>query len=191
MSYGSKNEKVALDRLMEWLSENCLCADLPFYVDEPGSWIPGNMQYIAGSPDGVIYECLDILPDGSYLCRRSLLEIKTPWKLRARTIGQPFYGTYIQKNGITSGVPCSYFDQIQGNMHIMGLGHTIFLVLSPSGYRVTVVPYDAAYCNDLLMPALEGFWLNVLRPGLETLPCLSDFGCLPDELIKQLQKRKT
>lgn len=97
----------------------------------------------------MLYETVEahpIEPSGVYYrCRRSLIEIKTPWKLRARAAGTDFYPLCHQKNGRCNPIPCSYYDQIQGNAYLMGLGYIYFVVLSPSGIQVTVEPYDPVY----------------------------------------------
>lgn len=58
MKYGSSNEKVALRRFHEFIAMHLPTADLPVFVDEPGIWLSSDHPYLAGSPDGVIYETL-------------------------------------------------------------------------------------------------------------------------------------
>ena len=83
----------------------------------PGIWLSAQHPFLAGSPDGVLYETVEARPieHGGvyYRCRRSLIEIKTPWKLRTRAPGADFYPPCHQKNGRYNAIPCSYY----------GMGH--------------------------------------------------------------------
>lgn len=172
MRYGSVNEKTALWRFSEWLSENAEHPELPIYIDEPGIWLCAQYPFLAGSPDGVVYETVEARKldnEGGmyYRCRRSLLEIKTPWKLRNRQEGGDFYPLCHQKNGRHNHIPCSYYDQIQGNAWLMGLSFVYFVVLAPSGYQVTVEPYDPVYVTQSLLPALIDFWTHQVVPAFE------------------------
>lgn len=136
MRYGSINEKAALRlrvssrsvlalwRFSEWLSEHAEHPELPIYLDEPGIWLSAEHPFLAGSPnhaaavllhrcdsDGVVYECLEARPVGEsggmyYRCRRSLLEIKTPWKLRTRVPGGDFYTGSMNTNPEPACIPC-------------------------------------------------------------------------------------
>ena len=114
----------------------------------------------------MIYETLAATPDGSvYLCRRSLIEIKTPYKLRKRQPGEPFYPmTTLSTTGRQVAIPLAYYDQIQGNMRMMGLGLCYFVVLSPSGYQVQVEPLDLVYTDRSLFPSLDRFCNAMLDP---------------------------
>lgn len=63
------------------------------------------------------------MPSGGgtyYRCRRSLLEIKTPYKLRNRMHGGDFYPSHRQRNGQKNHIPGSYYDQVMGNCFLMG-----------------------------------------------------------------------
>lgn len=89
--------------------------------------------------DGICYETLDAIPvppshgGGTYYrCRRSLLEIKTPYKLRVRQRGGDFYPMHRQRNGLRNCVPGSYYDQVMGAPEPHGrreggggMGHTV------------------------------------------------------------------
>jgi hypothetical protein len=121
MRYGSVNEKTALRRFHEYVAEYLPTADMPVYVDEPGIWISPVKPYLAGSPDGVVYETLGVshnLVPGEgrrYHCRRSLLEIKTPYKLLRRRKGGEFYPVSRLPSvpAQRARIPPAYFDQIQ------------------------------------------------------------------------------
>ena len=172
MRYGSLNEKGALWRFSEWLTEHADRPDLPIFIDEPGIWLSAQYPFLAGSPDGVLYETVDARPieNGGgmyYRCRRSLVEIKTPWKLRNRVAGAEFYPPCHQRNGRQNCIPCAYYDQIQGNAHLMGLGFVYFIVLSPSGFHVIVEPYDPVYVTQSLLPSLLDFWHQQVLPAFE------------------------
>ena len=67
-----------------------------------------------GKPaDGILYETLAVSPDGgTYACRRSLIEIKTPWKLRQRPTGGEFYPYSRQSNGRRVRIPSYYYDRV-------------------------------------------------------------------------------
>ena len=172
MRYGSLNEKGALFRFSEWLTEHADRPDLPIFIDEPGIWLSAQYPFLAGSPDGVLYETVDARPieNGGgmyYRCRRSLVEIKTPWKLRNRVAGAEFYPPCHQRNGRQNCIPCAYYDQIQGNAPLMGLGFVYFIVLSPSGFHVIVEPYDPVYVTQSLLPNLLDFWHQQVLPAFE------------------------
>ena len=47
--------------------------------------------------EGVVYETLAMLSPTRYLCRRSLVEIKTPWKLLAWNIVTPAYFFVVER----------------------------------------------------------------------------------------------
>jgi hypothetical protein len=176
MRYGSVNEKQALWRLSLWLSEHGDRPDLPLFIDEPGIWLSARYPFLAGSPDGILYETVEARPAAAavrYRCRRSLIEIKTPYKLRGRPAGGEFYPPCQQKNGRQNCIPCSYFDQIQGNAFLMGTGLIYFVVLAPSGVQITVEPYDPAYVTQSLLPSLVDFWENSVLSAFEE----RDGGC--------------
>lgn len=52
---GSVNEKVALRRFSEFISQFGPEADLPVYIDEPGIWLCRDKPYLAGSPDNLCF----------------------------------------------------------------------------------------------------------------------------------------
>ena len=54
-----------------------------------------------------------------------------------------------------------------GNCFLMGQGYVYFIVLSPSGFQVSVEPYDAVYVSQSLLPALVDFWHNQVVPAFE------------------------
>ena len=199
MRYGSVNEKVALVRFKEWACRCLPHAHLPLWpsgaatgarhhVDEPGIWVGAERPYLAGSPDGVLYETLEPLPGGWYRCERSLIEIKTPYKLRVRPRGAAFYPPVGLPDGREAPIPLAYYDQIQGNMRMMGLGRCYFVVLSPTGYQVQTEPLDEAYTDASLFPALDHFFRCAGRaaPGhpprhRTVLPALEERDGLPSE----------
>ena len=128
------------------------------------------------------YETLEAFPTGGgtyYRCRRSLVEIKTPWKLRNRQNGADFYPLCHQRNGRANCIPFSYYDQVQGNAWLMGLGYIYFVVFAPSGFHVVVEPYtqgfpcwgapvrDPVYVNQQLLPALVSFWKTQVLPAFD------------------------
>ena len=49
----------------------------------------------------------------------------------------------------------------------MGLSFVYFVVLSPSGFQVTVEPYDPVYVTQSLLPSLLEFWEQNVIPALE------------------------
>lgn len=65
--------------------------------------------------DGVIYETVEVfnLPGDVryYRCRRALLEIKTPFKLRNRVAGGGFYPESKQGNNRINHIPPAYYNQ--------------------------------------------------------------------------------
>ena len=200
MKYGSLNEKVALHRLSEYLTKHTNNPDLPVFLDEPGIWLSAEHPYLAGSPDGVVYETIEVLDMDRggkalyYRCRRSLVEIKTPYKLRTRQSGGEFYPSYRQRNGRKTNIPCAYYDQIQGNMHIMGLGLCYFVVLAPTGYHVIVEPYDPIYTCQSLLPSLHRYWFESVIPAFEERDQLGKEnvypGWLPENACQTTAKRQ-
>jgi hypothetical protein len=82
-------------------------------------------------------------------------------------VGADFYPMCYQKNGRHNPIPCSYYDQVQGNAFLMGCGWIYFVVLSPSGFQVTVEPYDPVYVAQSLLPCLVDFWKNQVLPAFE------------------------
>ena len=183
--YGSTNEKVSLDHLMDWLLVQGY-GKIALMIDEPGSWIPSHMPYTAGSPDGILYECVDAFDDGNaLLCRRILIEIKTPYKLRTRKCGGDFYPMETMLHGVHIKIPGSYWDQVQGNCYLMGMACILFVVMSPTGYQILTMPYDKEYCQSFLIPKISNFWYTLLRPAFECMDSEScDFGVLPNFVHK-------
>ena len=51
------------------------------------------------------------------------------------------------------------------NAFLMGLHSIYFVVLSPTGFSVTVEPYDDHYARSSLLPALLNFWHNHVVPA--------------------------
>ena len=110
-----------------------------------------------------------------------MIEIKTPWKLRARHAGADFYPPCHQRNGRYNNIPCSYYaqvssvrggrplpaDQVMGNCFLMGLGYVYFVVMANSGLQVNVEPYDPVYVSQSLLPSLLDFWHNHVIPAFE------------------------
>lgn len=172
------NEKVALRRFAEFVSDHTAASGLPVYIDEPGIWLCCDCPWLAGSPDGCLYETLGLEDDATrgvrrYRCQRSLIEIKTPYKLRKRERGGDFYPMTRQLNHRCTPIPAAYYDQIAGNMFMMGMGQCYFVVLSPTGFQVVLEPLDAIYCSQILFPALERFCLGANAPA--GFPPLSPF----------------
>lgn len=196
MRYGSLNEAVALARFSEFLTVHAESPDLPIFIDTPGIWINKSYPFLGGSPDGVVYETLDSYPMPApgggatfYRCRRSLLEIKTPFKLRKRERGGDFYPRHRQRNGVTNCVPGSYYDQIMGNCHIMGLSQVFFAVLAPTGLQIQKIPYDGLYVTQHLLPSLVDFWCNQVVPAFAERDRLGPdgvyIGWLPEESARK------
>ena len=179
--YGIWNEAVGLERLLEWYRNQY--PQRVVFLEEPGSWIPMDRPYVAGSPDGVLYECYSCDDDvnGPFYCRRRLIEIKTPYNLRVRAEGDDFYPT----SPIGIPVPPNYYAQVQGNMYLMGMADCLFVVLTPSGYQVVVVPYDSDFV-DTLVQKLDDFWHHQVKPALQNDDACMDgvtFGNLPNQGI--------
>lgn len=222
MRYGSVNEKAAFERFGEFLTQHADHPDLPIFVDEPGIWVSALYPYLGGSPDGICYETLDAIPVASgggtyYRCRRSLLEIKTPYKLRTRLHGGDFYPPHRQRNGQKNNIPGSYYDQVMGNCFLMGCGQAIvrmhcmrfpsglcgrlpvrglvyFVCLSPTGYHVQAVDYDPVYVTQQLLPSLVDFWHNMVVPAFEQRDRMGmdgvQFGWIPEHIAAAAAKRK-
>ena len=49
----------------------------------------------------------------------------------------------------------------------MGLGYIYFVVLSPTGFQVTVEAYDPIYVTQSLLPSLLHFWNHIVLPAFE------------------------
>ena len=121
---------------------------------------------------------------------------KTPWKLRTRQRGEPFYPRHTQYNKRKNNIPGSYYDQVMGNCYLMGLGFVYFVVLSPSGYEVTVEPVDPCYTAQLV-DRLQCYWHDEVITAFEqrdellrTNPGAVTFGWLPENACAAGTKRK-
>lgn len=82
-----------------------------------------------------------------------------------------------------------------GNAYLMGLQNTMyFVVLSPSGFEVTLVPYDSEYCERSLIPCLVDFWTHTVLPAFEARDVAGstvDFGWLPQTTRKRSHQEAT
>ena len=181
MSYGSCNEHIAFEAFEKFLLGNCTKT---YHLEEKGIWINGCNQFLGSSPDGILY-VVDQVVDRSETfeivqCCRYLLEIKTPWKMRSRCDGDPFYPpctTPDDKNGF---IPLHYYDQIVGNCNLIGLRGCFFMVASPSGYQVSYTPNDASarnYWIKRVLPELVSFNSRLWATATNS----STPGFLPDE----------
>lgn len=205
--------KSALWRFAEWVAEHGEHPEWPSYIDEPGIWLCAQYPFLAGSPaqaptprawepvlDGVLYETVEAVPTGGeqggmyYRCRRSLIEIKTPYKLRTRAAGGDFYPLCHQRNGRANCIPMSYYDQIMGNAYLMhravsrddtplrvrALGTCTSLSLRRRGCTLrwslmTPCARDPVcahtglrrHVNQQLLPALVDFWQSQVLPAFD------------------------
>jgi hypothetical protein len=72
-------------------------------------------------------------------------------------------------------VPHKYMDQVQGGMHVQGLSRTKLVVYTPATTRIWEIPYDRAYCVQLLWPSLRDAYFSLILPRV----ILRDQGVLP------------
>ena len=135
---------------------------------------------------GVIYETVGMTEENGvtvFHCLRSLIEIKTPWKLRNRAVGEDFYPITRQLNNRVTPIPGSYYDQISETgvckkkcgkrlyaKHVYDGSRSMLFcrfdshripcedgALSTTTHRLILEPVDDAYCTQRLFPSLERF----------------------------------
>ena len=191
MRWGSINEHVASRLFQEFIADQ-VGAD-SVLVEDRGIWIPADLPYVGGSPDGIVYqvECIEEANDEFEVlrCSRCLLEIKTPWKVRDRKVGEPFYPRIEvpSDSGRYGCISAYYYDQINGNCGLMGLKGTYFVVLTRSGFQVTYVPFEEVYWSEMLRPKLERFYSDRVQPSQEVqLNGALETGMVP---VSRLTKR--
>jgi hypothetical protein len=172
MRWGSINEHVASESFQKFLAAQAGGVDTVL-VEDRGIWIPSDLPYVGGSPDGIVYqiECIEEA-NGQYevlRCSRCLLEIKTPWKVRNRKPGDDFY-PHIEVplgSGRRGACPEYYMDQVNGNCALMGLKAAYFVVLTRTGFQVTYIPFAGDYWEGVLRPRLVRFYYDFLKPSQE------------------------
>lgn len=169
MRWGSINEHVASKLFQQFLAREV--GDDQVLVEDRGIWIPSDLPYVGGSPDGIVYQVESVVEANSdyevLQCSRCLLEIKTPWKVRDRKPGEPFYPhiEVPQGSGRWGACPEYYMDQVNGNCGLMGLKAAYFVVLTRAGFQVTYIPFAEDYWGSLLRPKLERFYTDSVRPS--------------------------
>lgn len=130
-----------------------------------GTWVNKARPWLSASPDGVV------VGGGTGPPRLWLLEIKTPYKLRARAAGEPFYPVNRQ-SGLP--IPEEYLNQMAVQMATTGLLFVDFVVLAPTGLQVTRVHRDRPYVMRLIR-RLWRFYRDVIFPSAYLQTC----GLLP------------
>jgi putative phage-type endonuclease len=118
-------------------------------VRETGLCVSPAVPFLAVSPDGVgrVWNRATTTWD------EYLLEIKCPFRWRR----DAFYD---------DTVPTYYWDQLQGSMALLGLRYAHFVVWTPVAMQVTVVHFDAAYWEGVLLPALLDYYTTMFYPTL-------------------------
>lgn len=139
--------------------------EMPFYVEETGLIIDPEIPYVGVSPDGISHNVLDHNMQPMTI----LLEIKCP------TSELPYSEQDAYKNvlypGVPAGIPPQYYDQIQGVMHFLKLPAADFCVYVGAGTdkakaHVQRYPYDAEYCKNVIVPAIDKFFFEEYVPAI-------------------------
>ena len=166
MKWGSCHEELAYSILKKLLSSPRV------WFETNGIWIAENYPYLGASPDGIIYvvESAQRI-DAEFevlICNRFLIEIKVPWCLRQRVVGESFYAENdIPDTDHKASIPLYYYDQINGNCNLIGLRGCFFFVLSPTGWHLTYLPNDVCYWEKKLQPVLTTFYCDMVQPSIQ------------------------
>ena len=114
-----------------------------FHIEEKGSVISLKWPWLASSSDGDIW---------IFGRKVGIIEIKSPKGSRVYVIS-----------------PTYYYPQIQGNMHMHGVGFCKFITYSDEDWeplQVDHYEYDVRYCREWLFPKLHRFYFSTLLPQL-------------------------
>ena len=117
-----------------------------------------NSGMLAGSPDGSVYECGELL----------LLEIKCPWKhrnnsVRHAALSDKQFFLAISKSGELYLKPDHhYMHQIQGCMHLANANKCHFVVWTLKSIEVILVFRDPTW--NLFLSQLESFFVEFMLP---------------------------
>ncbi|XP_042476896.1 uncharacterized protein LOC122058328 isoform X2 [Macadamia integrifolia] len=106
-------------------------------------------EWLAASPDGVVYQVVCGLPS------KGVLEIKCP-----------FFGGDMQKAFPWKRIPLYCIPQAQGLMEILDRDWMDFYVWTPNGSSLFRLERDVGYWN-LLKEALSDFWWEHVQPARE------------------------
>lgn len=157
--WGSAHEDTARDEYVVLKRSEVAAQNISVEVEQMGLVINPERSWMGNSPDGVI-----VLRHADGRVERGLLEIKCPYR-------KTFY--------TPDPVPSYYFAQIQGTMGNLGLPWCDFVVWTPTGIQVTHVPFDAAFWDAKLLPALHTFYFDLYVPlALDKENGLLEEGCV-------------
>ncbi|KAL4512608.1 hypothetical protein ABPG72_020445 [Tetrahymena utriculariae] len=143
IQYGNNFEAVAREKYIE----NMQAKFGPnFTVKEFGLIVDKNYNWIAGSPDGIVYENNN--PIGC-------IEIKCPFSIKDKKISQYFHLTKFlehdkQKNQIRLKRNHNYYYQCQGIMYLSQLNWCDFVVFTQVDIKIERIEFDKVFFKDTL-----------------------------------------
>ena len=143
-------------------------------VSACGLHLDGDYSYLGASSDGKIVDSnLDTLCTGC-------LEIKCPFQLQGQSvldltpheIAQRFPTKFCLSVGDDGSLHLkeghAYYDQVMGEMAIIGVDWCDFVVFTPVGLFVERIVFDHDYWNTKLFPCLYEFFVRHMAPELIT-----------------------
>jgi len=146
--YGKAHENLARKKYEEVLGVKVKPTGLSLLQDH---------HYIAASADGIVYPCL--------------IEIKCPYTGADKTIQElvdsGYSHIYRNETGPWQLKKTShYYFQVQGGMAIKNCSMCHFVVWTMRDMVVITVDFDAQFWNNVLLPSLKRYFLNVVKPRL-------------------------
>lgn len=168
MSWGKRHEDDGTDAYRL----KCLPAGAA-PVSTHGIWISRVFPFVGVSPDGAVpveagsdpiqAEALPCpYPSNWPQSAKRLVEVKCPYKFRLSGEG---WEEEELPNGWRGAVPPYYFDQMQAQMLELGCTDCDFVVWTPVRLRVTRVPLDPKYCQEVLYPAALEWYFGTYMPA--------------------------
>jgi hypothetical protein len=163
-SGGVPNRAMQYGTVHETTAERVYAHLMGVVVDPVGLWIPTWWSWLGASPDGIINHANN---DPSKTATTHGLEIKCPYKLANRKIGEPFYPNVRLPPGWMGCVPREYFVQTQLQAFVLGVPFVDFFVCTPTGCQLTRIPMATDFILTVLLPRLTFAFTNLLVPALK------------------------
>lgn len=160
IKWGRKNESKArqayINKFQHWHKN--------FKVTEHGLMVYSELNFIRGSPDGIVHcSCHG----------RRLLEIKCPWSARTMTVLEAVINQKIkyleQQNGrfvLKQGTKDGYYEQVQGLMGMMNIKDANLVVWTEKDMVTVHIPFNSDFFYSVLVPACSEFFRMKVIPGL-------------------------
>jgi YqaJ-like viral recombinase domain len=149
--YGRRNESIARRQYEGHLGVK---------VQPTGLTLMPNLHYIGATADGIV--------------NSTAIEIKCPFRAQGMTIDELIESGYEHVEKLDSGnlvlkKSSPYFCQVQGEMAIKGCELCHFILWTPTDLEIISVPFDHTYWSNELLPKLQTFFNNYVRPELITV----------------------